>query len=83
MAKEYDSYLVRGPDGRLTDTRFKYGRGDRVRIIRGVDGGTSGTVESLLGQINVDGRSVAEHGYHVVMDDGHVATVKWDEVEPV
>ena len=83
MAKEHDSYLVRGPDGRLNDTRFKYGRGDRVRIIRGVNGGETGTDESLLGQIMVDGRSVTEHGYHVVLDDGHVATVKWDEVEDV
>ena len=81
MAKEHDSYLVRGPDGRLTDTRCKYGPGDRVRIIRGANGGISGTVDSLVGQVMVGGRSVTGPGYNVVLDDGQVATIKWDEVE--
>ena len=48
MAKQYDPYTVRGQDGRITDTRLKYGRDDRVRIVRGVRGGETGTVESLV-----------------------------------
>ena len=83
MAKQFDPYMERGPDGRITDTRLRYGRGDRIRIIRGVKGGETGTVESLVGQMVVDGRSVTMPAYHVVLDVGHIITIKWDEIEGV
>ena len=83
MAKQYDPYMERGQDGRITDARLKYGRDDRVRIVRGVKGGETGTVESLVAQMTVDGRSVTMPGYHVVLYAGDVITIKWDEVEGV
>lgn len=45
--------------------------------------GHQGPVDSLVGQVMVGGRSVTGPGYNVVLDDGHVATIKWDEVESV
>ena len=83
MRKQYDPYLVSGSDGHLHDTRIKYGRGDRVRVIRGVLGGLTATVENLVEPLVVDGRTITAYRYELTMDNEKRITVPWDEVEGV
>ena len=49
-----EPYYQRLPDGRILDTRCKYGRGDRVRINGGDLEGSVGTVDSIVAQMRVD-----------------------------
>ncbi len=87
MSRQQDPYLVRRPDGLLEDTRGKFKRGDRVRIVEGSFVGRTGTVESLVAQTYNGEQWVTEPGYHVVLDkevDGRLAvTVRWDTVEAI
>ena len=83
MERTEDPYVVRGSDGLWYETRYKFGRGDRVRVLRGEFGGLTGTVESLVAQMMVDGRATNEKGYHVHLDEGRLVTVRWDGVEAV
>ena len=82
MKREIPFYLKRLPDGRLRDTRYRFKRGDRVRITAGPHAGKTGMAESALGQLKgEDGLLVTMAGYHVQLDDGKLATVRWDALE--
>ena len=58
-----------------------YRRGDLVTIVSGRYKGVSGIVESLVHQRTVDRPDDYDAGYHVVIGDGEVITVRWDQVE--
>ena len=76
-----DSYLQRLPDSRYVDVRYRFSRGSRVRMMSGHYKEQSGTVESRVAQMMVDGHSVTVPGYHVRVDGGGIATVRWDTLE--
>ena len=76
-----DSYLMRLPDGRYVDARYQFRRGSPVRMMSGRYKGLAGTVESRVAQMKVDGHLVTVPGYHVKVDGGGIATVRWDTVE--
>ena len=59
---------------------YKFRRGDRVVIVSGSHQGTGGIVESLVFQRTVDYPDQYAAGYHVVLDDGPMVTVQWDQV---
>ncbi len=83
MERDNPDYLKRLPDGRVMDTRYRFKRGDRVRITSGLHAGKTGTAESAVAQMKDDeGYLVTMAGYHVRLDDGKVATVRWDTLEP-
>ncbi len=81
MATETNPFLARSPDGLLFDVRATFGRGDRVLVLGGLHGGITGTVERFVAELTTNGYNVTEHGYRVVLDDGQMVSVKWDEVE--
>ena len=83
MDRQPDPYLVRRPDGRWEDTRWQFGRGDKVRITSGEYTGYIGTVESIVAQMKVGDQWITETGYHIALDNEGLATIKWDEVEAV
>ena len=74
-------YLVQRPDGSVVDTRFRFGRDDRVRITQGPNAGRLATVESLLGRWIENSRPQSDPGYNVILDGGDVVSVRWDWVE--
>ena len=80
---EPPQHFVRRSDGRLEDTRYRYARGDRVRIMAGPYQGRFCIVESRVGQFHDEGRLVNEPAYQVTIDDGRWVTVRWDAVEPL
>lgn len=80
---EPQQHFVRRADGRLEDTRYRYAREDRVRIMAGPYLGRVGTVESRVGQFHDEGRLVNDPGYQVRLDDEGWVTVRWDAVEPL
>ena len=59
---------------------YKYRRGDRVMIVSGSHKGATGTVESLVFQRTVDHPDESAAGYHVVLEDVRIVTVRWDQV---
>ena len=69
------------PDGRYIEVRYQFRRGSRVRVISGRYKEQAGTIESRVAQMMVEGRLVDVPGYHVRVDDGGIATVRWDTVE--
>ena len=60
--------------------RFK--RGDLVVIVSGRYEGHRGVVDSAVFQRTVDYPDEFAPGYHVVLEDGTVVTVRWDQVKP-
>ena len=83
MEREIPPPLKRLPDGRLVDTRYRFKRGDRVRITAGPHAGKTGVAESAVGQLKgEDGHLMPMAGYHAQLDEGKVATVRWDVLEP-
>ena len=83
MERESRPPLKRLPDGRLVDTRYRFKRGDRVRITDSPHAGKTGTADSAVGQLKgEDGKLGTMAGYHVQLDDGSQATVRWDALEP-
>ena len=60
--------------------RFK--RGDLVVIVSGRYEGHQGVVDSAVFQRTVDYPDEFAPGYHVVLEDGTVVTVRWDQVKP-
>jgi ribosomal protein L24 len=60
---------------------YKFKRGDPVVIITGNREGRQGVVDSAVFQRSVDYPDEFSPGYHVVLDDGTVATVRWDQVQ--
>ena len=81
MDNSPDPYWTLRPDGCWEDTRCQFGRGDRVQVVCGPYEGCTGTVESIVAQLMVNDQWITEHGYHVILDKGGVATVRWDTVE--
>ena len=55
-------------------------RGDRVRIRWGRYQGATGIVDSAVFQKTVDYPNEYAAGYHVVLDDERVVTLRWDQV---
>ena len=51
-------------------------------IISGRHKGATGAVDSAVFQRTVDYPDEYAPGYHVVLDDGRVVTVRWDQVKP-
>ena len=56
-------------------------RGDRVTIISGRYAGQHGLVDSNVFQKTADYPKEYARGCHVVLDDGQVVTVRWDQVK--
>lgn len=81
MTTETNPFLARSPDGRLFDVRATFDRGDRVLVLGGPRDGNTGTVERFVAELTTNGDNLTEHGYRVVLDDGQMVSVKWDEVE--
>ena len=61
---------------------YRFKRGDRVVIITGRYEGHRGVVDSAVFQRTVDYPDELAPGYHVVLEDGTVVTVRWDQVKP-
>ena len=59
---------------------YKFKRGDRVRIVAGKHVESEGWVESAVFQRTVDYPDQFAPGYHVVLDDERVVTVRWDQI---
>ena len=59
---------------------YKFKRGDRVSIGSGKHAGSEGRVESAVFQRSVDYPDEFAPGYHVVLDDERLVTVRWDQV---
>ena len=76
-------YLRQLPDGTWLDTRFKYARGDNVRIVQGPLRGRIATVENRVAQLRIGDQLVSVPGYHLSLADGKLVTVQWDWVKPV
>ena len=60
---------------------YRFKRGDRVIIATGSYQGCTGTVDSAVFQRTVDQLVEYAPGYHVVLDNGEVVTVRWDHVD--
>lgn len=61
--------------------RYKFKRGDPVVIVTGSCEGRQGVVDSAVFQRTVDYPDEFSAAYHVVLDDGTVATVRWNQVQ--
>lgn len=61
---------------------YTFHRGDRVVIVSGSLKGAKGTVESAVFQPTVDCPEDYSAGYHVVVEDGRMVTVRCDQVVP-
>ena len=59
---------------------YKFKRGDRVTIISGRYAGFRGAVDSAVFQRTIDYPDAFSPGYHVIISDGPVVTVRWDQV---
>ena len=56
-------------------------RGTRITITSGLHAGKTGTVEANAFQRTVDYPEEYAEGFHVVLDDGRVVTVRKAQVE--
>ena len=59
---------------------YHFKRGDRVIITTGSYQGCTGTIDSAMLPRTVDQPDEHSPGYHVVLDNGEVVTVRWDQV---
>ena len=62
------------------DHRYRFKRGDRVVIIYGKFAGATGIVDSRVFQKTANYPNEYSPGYHVVLDDERVVTVRWDQL---
>ena len=62
---------------------YRFKRGDRVTIISGRFAGFHGAVDSAVFQRTIDYPDAFSPGYHVIISDGPVVTVRWDQVSAV
>ena len=60
---------------------YHFKRGDHVTIVSGRYKGCRGVVDSAVFQRTIDYPEEYSPGYHVVLDSGTVATVRWDQVK--
>ena len=75
------SYLRQREDGKWEDTRFRFGRGERVRITKGRLKGSTGTIDGRLAWLSHGRSTIHVPGYHLFLDAGQWVTVRWDVVE--
>lgn len=61
---------------------YHFKRGDPVIITSGSYRGYQGVADSAVFQKTVDYPDEYAPGYHLVLDDGRVVTVRWDQVKP-
>ena len=61
---------------------YRFKRGDPVVIVSGRYKGHQGAVDSAVFQRTVDYPDEFAPGYHVVLEEGPVTTVRWDQVKP-
>ena len=59
---------------------YRFKRGDRVRIQSGAYAGITGVVDSAVFQRTVDYPDDYAAGYHVMLDEEKVVTVRWDQI---
>ena len=57
-------------------------RWDRVIIVTGKYAGHRGTIESNVYQSTVDYPGRYANGFHVMLDEGLLVTVRWYQAEP-
>ena len=79
--KDSATWYTKFPDGRIRDNRYRFARGLEVKVIAGPYTGRLATVDSRVAQIMIEGHLETLHGYHVTLDDGKWATVRWDELD--
>ena len=60
---------------------YRFKRGDRVVIVSGQRSGMMGVVDSAVFQRTIDHSEDVSPGYHVVLADNAVVTVRWDQVK--
>ena len=60
---------------------YRVKRGDRVVIVSGQRSGMMGVVDSAVFQRTIDHPEDVSPGYHVVLADDAVVTVRWDQVK--
>ena len=60
--------------------QYGFKRADRVRIISGKYAGATGSVDSKVFKRSVDYPEELGAGYHVVLDDAMVVTVRVEQV---
>ena len=77
---EYAWYLKKLPGGGWENIRYRYGRGETVRVISGTFEGLWGTVDSVVCQKSYDYPDEVSPGYHMALEDGKRVTLRWDQV---
>ena len=77
---EYALYLKKVPGVEWEDIRYRYGRGETVRVISGTFEGLWGTVDSVVCQKSYDYPEEVSPGYHMALEDGKRVTLRWDQV---
>ena len=60
---------------------YRFKRGDRVVIVSEQQSGMMGVVDSAVFQRTIDHPEDVSPGYHVVLADNAVVTVRWDQVK--
>lgn len=60
---------------------YRFKRGDRVVVVSGQRSGMMGVVDSAVFQRTIDHPEDVSPGYHVVLADNAVVTVRWDQVK--
>ena len=74
------SCCVTGSYNAHVSHNYRFKRGDPVRIGWGRYAGAMGIVDSAVFQKTVDYPDDYSAGYHVVLEDERVVTVRWDQV---
>ena len=74
------SCCVTGSYNAHVSHNYRFKRGDPVRIGWGRYAGATGVVDSAVFQKTVDYPDDYSVGYHVVLEDERVVTVRWDQV---
>jgi len=80
---EDQKYYKRLPGGKIEDTRYKYGRGTRVKVVSGPYVGMLAEVSSCVFIQDQSHPDANNPGYHITLEDGRWTTVKWDTIEAV
>ena len=79
--KDPATWYTKFPDGRIPKNRCPFARGSKVNVIAGPNAGRLATVDSRIAQVMIEGHLETLPGYHVTLDDGMWATVRWDELD--
>ena len=59
---------------------YRFKRGDQVTVLWGRYAGSKGVVDSAVFQRTVDRPDEYAPGYHVILDNGPLVTVRWDHL---